>query len=390
MSPPRMVRGFPTGMGSVMRGPCQPHLPGRHAPLRNIRHLGTPSDGHGSQLLRAVEEAQEEATDRKQGSVDSRQWRRDALLGMSGLILGAVLGSSTPAQAGPFLKDTGGRGPLAQEEERMYNYRLEKEAVVREGFDKEVRMTQDGKLCATPFGVDVVGITEAIALLGALVAGISARQRKAELELLNERLRKINMSLRQNARSGIVYAPGLTYAPPVIGSSNLDRSSDDGGSNSMAVSGVVDAPPGGQSSSVVVRPPPSVMLNSLDEEMSEDQIHCSEALKEGKKRLKEGSGSAAMVRFEKALMLSKGMKDRIQERRAMRGLAAAARLQGQYRTAIRHLEQVLDISSDIDDHIGDADAYGTIADIYTEMGEFEKAASYYDKYISTMNTDGPV
>lgn len=75
-------------------------------------------------------------------------------------------------------------------------------------------------------------------------------------------------------------------------------------------------------------PTTSRLLTSLDEEaMTEDQIHCRDALKDGKARLKEGNGSAAMVRFEKALMLSKGMKDKIQERRAMRGLAAAARLQ---------------------------------------------------------------
>jgi hypothetical protein len=53
-----------------------------------------------------------------------------------------------------------------------------------------------------------VGITEFIALVGALVGGITARQRKAELERLNEQLRKINMSLRQQARAGTVYAPG--------------------------------------------------------------------------------------------------------------------------------------------------------------------------------------
>lgn len=44
-------------------------------------------------------------------------------------------------------------------------------------------------------------------------AGFSARSRKREVEVLNEQLRKINMSLRQQARSGTVYAPGLTYAP---------------------------------------------------------------------------------------------------------------------------------------------------------------------------------
>jgi hypothetical protein len=44
-------------------------------------------------------------------------------------------------------------------------------------------------------------------------AGISARQRKDELERLNEQLRKINMGLRQQARAGTIYAPGLTYLP---------------------------------------------------------------------------------------------------------------------------------------------------------------------------------
>ncbi len=39
---------------------------------------------------------------------------------------------------------------------------------------------------------------------------------------------------------------------------------------------------------------------------------------------------------------------------------------------------------------GDADAYGTMADCYTDMGEFEKAAVYYDKYIERMNKDGPI
>lgn len=53
-----------------------------------------------------------------------------------------------------------------------------------------------------------MGITEAILLLGALAGGISARQRKEELERLNEQLRKINLQLRQQARAGTIYAPG--------------------------------------------------------------------------------------------------------------------------------------------------------------------------------------
>ncbi len=76
---------------------------------------------------------------------------------------------------------------------------------------------QAGKLCATPFGIDVVGITELVALIGALVGGITARRRKEEVERLNEQLRSINLSLRQQARAGTVYAPGESGEGPCHG-----------------------------------------------------------------------------------------------------------------------------------------------------------------------------
>ena len=41
----------------------------------------------------------------------------------------------------------------------------------RTELETEGRATQLGKLCATPFGVDIVGITEFVALIGALVGG---------------------------------------------------------------------------------------------------------------------------------------------------------------------------------------------------------------------------
>jgi len=127
-----------------------------------------------------------------------------------------------------------------------------------------------------------------------------------------------------------------------------------------------------------------------EEEMTSDQIQCRDALRAGKRFLKEANGSAAMVRFEKALMLSKAIGDKVQERRATRGLAAAARLQGQFRPAIKYLERVLDISREMGEYTGDADAYGTIADCYTDLDQFEQAAQFYDKYIQSMNRDGPV
>jgi len=72
----------------------------------------------------------------------------------------------------------GARGLLAEEEERLFKLRQEIEGEARQELDRarleleeEGRASMSGKLCATPFGVDVVGITEFIALTGALVGG---------------------------------------------------------------------------------------------------------------------------------------------------------------------------------------------------------------------------
>ena len=48
-------------------------------------------------------------------------------------------------------------------------------------------------------------IRQSCIMLHSRRAGVTARQRKDELERLNEQLRKINMSLRQQART----MPGL-------------------------------------------------------------------------------------------------------------------------------------------------------------------------------------
>jgi tetratricopeptide (TPR) repeat protein len=319
---------------------------------------------------------------------------------VTSLLTLGLISTSRPATATEgFLRSTGARGILPDEEEKLLRLRQEVEGEARKvledervKFERESRLTQEGKLCGTPFGIDVVGITEALAIIGALVGGVVARQRKEELEKLNEQLRKINLQLRQQARAGTIYAPGLTYAPPQMAggesSAMLRGASLQPGSGtatlvSPAVASAVAAPVMASAAAPVIS---TTVFSMEEDDMSQDQVACRDALRAGKRLLKEKNGAASMVRFEKALMLSKALSDRVQERRANRGLAAAARLQGQNRTAIKHLERVLDISREMAEYTGDADAYGTIADCYTDMGEFEKAAQFYDKYISCMNS----
>ncbi len=241
-------------------------------------------------------------------------------------------------------------------------------------------------LCATPFGIDIVGITEGIALAGALVGGLAARNKKAEVEALNERLRSINVQLRAQARAGTTYAPGLSYAPaestPAMASPRQTVVLEEQAVAPSGGAAVADQEP--------PFPPGGSAVPGSGKEAASDNSASKESpspLSLGRSLLKENKGAAALVQFEKARMLSRSEGDKMRERRAERGLAAASRMQKQYRKALNHLERVLEISSEMGDTMGDSDACGTIADIYTEMGELEEAARYYDKYIQMMSDD---
>eukprot|EP00892_Ulva_mutabilis_P012268 jgi/Ulvmu1/9413/UM051_0041.1 len=311
-----------------------------------------------------------------------QQGRRAVLALVPTLVVTSVVGSSPAADVEPFLKSTGARGFLADEEEKAVALRKERELLARDEFDRERMMfeqearTQQRGLCATPFGVDVVGITEAIALIGALVGGLVARQRKKEAERLNEQLRKINMQLRQQARAGTVYAPGLSYAP-------VGRQPSITATTATIPLTVTDTQQATQATTPRVQ-----AFSSTDEELSPEQERCRQVMREGKRLLRSNQGAAALVRFEKALLMSQKLMDRILQRRALRGMAASSRMVGNNPKAIKYLKQVLEISEQMKEYTGDADAYGSIADIYADMGEFEKAATYYDSYINKMQEDG--
>ena len=256
---------------------------------------------------------------------------------------------------------------VKQEIERVIERaRLEGEAEAKKSFERS------NSLCATPYGIDIVGITEGIALIGALVGGVAAKSRKDEVQKLNDQLRTINIKLRKQARSGIVYAPDMNYAPPSTGGGSV----------------MVAEPPAAMAPAEVAE---DVEKAEVAEEATEDVPKGASddetlgALRKGRRLLELKKGAAALVHFEKARLLSRSEGNKGRERRAERGLAAASRMQRQFKKAIGHLERVLEISEEMDEYTGDADAYGAIADIWTELGDFERAAKFYDKYIENMN-----
>lgn len=48
---------------------------------------------------------------------------------------------------------------------------------------------------------------------------------------------------------------------------------------------------------------------------------------------------------------------------------------------------VLQISEREGEDSGSTEAYGAIADCYTEIGDLERAGKFYDKYISRLESD---
>ncbi|PSS18122.1 Protein FLUORESCENT IN BLUE LIGHT like [Actinidia chinensis var. chinensis] len=183
-----------------------------------------------------------------------------------------------------------------------------------------------------------------VALVGATVGGLLARQRRGELKRLNEQLRQINAALRRQAKIES-YAPALSYAP---------------------VGGRI------QESEVIVDPRKHELISRL---------------KLGKNFLRNHDPDKAYLEFKTALDLAQSLSDPTEEKKAARGLGASLQRQGKYREAIKYHSMVLAISEREGENSGNTEAYGAIADCYTELGDLERAAKFYDNYIARLESD---
>lgn len=183
-----------------------------------------------------------------------------------------------------------------------------------------------------------------VALIGATVGGLLARQRKEELQRVNEQLRQINAALRRQAKIES-YAPSLSYAP--VGSRVSENE-------------------------VIVNPKKQELMSHL---------------KAGKNFLRNQDLEKAFMEFKMALEIAQNIKDPIEEKKAARGVGASLQRQGKYREAIKYHSVVLSISEREGEDSGNTEAYGAIADCYTELGDLERAGKFYDKYIARLETD---
>jgi len=283
---------------------------------------------------------------------------------------------------------------LRDEEAKLKALRFEREAErVRE--INEIRALEEQKaraqvangntLCVTPFGVDVVGISQTVALVGAIGAGLTSNARKAEIAELNEKLRAVNSTLRAQIRQP---SPASAQASGVYqdGGVAVDRSSSRETTNDVVLND--DNSTAYRSSSSSGGPMDSMDLEESPASATDAEL--SGALRDGRALLKEETEPAfrrSLELFEKALTLARMVGDTTQTRRATRGLAASKRGLGDRKGAVAHLKEVLEMRRTVGDAAGDTDALGAIADIYTELGDLENAGKYYDLYLDALNNE---
>uniref|UniRef100_A0A0D9V1G8 Uncharacterized protein n=1 Tax=Leersia perrieri TaxID=77586 RepID=A0A0D9V1G8_9ORYZ len=198
--------------------------------------------------------------------------------------------------------------------------------------------------CEPEYSLPNMPLLFAIAMIGATVGGLLARQRRGELKRLNDQLRQINAALRRQAKIES-YAPALSYAP--VGSKIPE-------------------------SEVIVDPQKERLISYL---------------RAGKNHLRNQAPDKAFPEFKAAFDLAQSLGDHVEEKKAARGLGASLQRQGKYKEAIKYHSMVLNISKMTGEDAGVTEAYGAIADCYTELGELEKAGKFYDKYIARLEND---
>lgn len=195
-------------------------------------------------------------------------------------------------------------------------------------------------------------VGQAIGFIGSAIGGNEARKKGVQVKSLNESLLKVNAELRREMREA-----GLGPYVPIPAQRFIQKAD---GTSTDEDDHVV--------SSVISR------------------------LKNAKKLLKDGDNAPALEEFKAALVEIEAHPDSLAEswkaaRKAHRGIGAACERMGKFTQALAAMELVLSLSTEHDDHAGETDALGVIADIYTDMDKLEEAAEYYDRYFTCLQEE---
>lgn len=208
-------------------------------------------------------------------------------------------------------------------------------------------------------------LLQAFAVVGAFVGGWLARQRRLELESTNRKLRHINTELRRRQHED----------------DDADALSADLGAVQASRTAMESAMAGPSAAH------PVEGYGSANLSLAKARQQISGLLKEGKSSIQQGQGQHALELLKQAGQLSQELQDKRAERAIARATANAYREVGDFNMCLRSLDVSLGLSKEIGDTGRDSDVLGEMADVYTEMGDLEKAGKFYDQCIEAMSGD---
>lgn len=279
--------------------------------------------------------------------VESKSWtpiedetcRRSALFTAASFCAGAILPQEAVASS------IAERSSIVFEIEQGLRKPLED---IRELEKEEAKVREE-----EPLLLQTVAVSEAFAFVGAVVGGLSARQRgialaerEAALKETVDKLRKVNQEVEAERRM---------FARQVA-QTRVETQQE------MASNCVVPAEPEGAEYGEVRK-----------------------MLQAGRQALSNGNAMEAHAHFTKAYQQASASDgDPEQAWKASRGLAATAQLTGDHTQAIKHMELCLERSVTESER---CHAYGVLADLHTEIDDLDKAGEFYDLYLNAIHHD---
>eukprot|EP01025_Chloroclados_australasicus_P060921 TRINITY_DN7894_c0_g1_i4.p1 TRINITY_DN7894_c0_g1~~TRINITY_DN7894_c0_g1_i4.p1 ORF type:complete len:163 (-),score=29.38 TRINITY_DN7894_c0_g1_i4:306-794(-) len=132
---------------------------------------------------------------------------------------------------------------------------------------------------------------------------------------------------------------------------------------------------------------PAEAYGMEDMSLSTARREVSKRLYDAKEALRTDQLDNAITACEAALGLTSEIGDKRAERSVLRTKAKALKAGARYKEAVRVLQQALEISEGLEEYSGDVDTLGSLADVYVELGDFEKARDIYDEVIVAIQNE---
>ena len=197
--------------------------------------------------------------------------------------------------------------------------------------------------------VSTIILGQAIGFAGAIAGGLEAKKRAQEITQLNKSLLEVNGKIKKELRrEKQSKTPGVDMSIDSDGDEYVEKI--------------------------------LMLLRSGKAMLKKD---------ESKEKLEEALG-----KFEEAyaLIIAESGKEKLNvpwkaERKALKGIAAAASRLGSTAKSLEMTKKVLNLALEHKDMAEITDNYGKIADLYTELDQLESAQTYYDLYFNALDNE---